>query len=93
MSITRINEFQSSEGNSEKLFEFLKSILPYILSSKGCLSCEVLRDTDDVDKFVVLEKWENIDYHKKSIEAFPKEEIQNAMTLFEIPPRGRYYKV
>lgn len=43
MGITRINEFQAAEGKAEELFTFLKSLIPYISSSEGCKSCEVLR--------------------------------------------------
>ena len=91
MSITRINEFQAAEGKAEDLFEFLKSLLPYISSSKGCESCEVLRSKDAQDSFVVIEKWDSIESHEKSIESFPKEEMQAAMTLFGAPPKGSYY--
>ena len=33
MNITRINEFQSAEGKEDELFDFLKSLVPYITSS------------------------------------------------------------
>lgn len=91
MSITRINEFQASVGKSEELFDFLKSLVPYISSSEGCISCEVLRNYENPDSFAVIEKWESIDFHKKSIENFPKEEMQASMNLFGAPPKGNYY--
>ena len=91
MSITRINEFQAAEDKAEELFEFLNSLTPYISSSDGCLSCEVLRSTEDQGSFVVLEKWESIEFHKKSIDKFPKEKMQAAMSLFGAPPKGGYY--
>lgn len=91
MSITRINEFQSADGKSEKLFDFLKSLVPYISGSEGCISCEVLQNYDMPHSFAVIEKWESIDLHKKSIENFPKEEMQAAMDLFGAPPKGNYY--
>ena len=91
MSITRINEFKSTENKDEELFEFLKSLIPYISSSEGCLSCEVLQNLDDRSNFVVLEKWESIEHHKQSIENFPKEDMQSAMSLFGAPPKGGYF--
>ncbi len=91
MSITRINQFQAAEGKSEELFAFLKSLIPYISSSEGCLSCEVLQSQDNQDEFVVLEKWASVESHKKSIEGYPKEEMQSAMVLFGAPPKGAFY--
>jgi quinol monooxygenase YgiN len=91
MSITRINEFTSAENKDKELFEFLKSLIPYITSSEGCISCEVLHNLNNNSNFVVLEKWESIDLHQKSIEGFPKEDMQSAMSLFGAPPKGGYF--
>lgn len=91
MRITRINEFQAADGKSEELFDFLKSLIPYISASEGCISCEVLRNNDNKEYFTVIEKWDSIEFHKRSIENFPKEEMQAAMNLFGAPPKGNYY--
>ncbi|MDK2125239.1 putative quinol monooxygenase [Parachitinimonas caeni] len=91
MSITRINEFQSAPGKEEELFLFLNSILPYIASSEGAISCEVLRHAENKSSFVVIEKWQSIEAHKQSVSQFPKEKMQAAMSLFGLPPKGAYY--
>jgi len=91
MILTRINEFEAVKGKEEELHNFLKSLVPYISSSAGCHSCEVLKNKDDNGKFVVVEKWDCIESHKKSIENFPKEEMQAAMSLFGVLPKGAYY--
>ncbi len=91
MNITRINEFQSAEGKEDELFDFLKSLVPYITSSDGCLMCEVLKNDEFPNKFIVIEKWDSKESHKKSIELFPKEQMQDAMSLFGDTPKGGYY--
>ena len=91
MGITRINEFQAAEGKAEELFDFLKSLMPYILSSEGCLACEVLRSDESTDKFLVIEKWQSVEAHTKSIEGYPKEEMQAAMGLLAGPPKANNY--
>jgi heme oxygenase (mycobilin-producing) len=91
MSITRINEFQAAAGESENLFIFLKSLIPYISGSEGCISCEVLRNASASDSFVVIEKWDSIESHQKSVALVPKEKFQEAMKLFGAPPKGNYY--
>lgn len=92
MGITRINEFHAASGKESQLYGFLKSIVPYITSCDGCISCEVLKNADQADAFVVIEKWISIEAHQKSLAGFPKEEMQSAMVLFGAPPKGSYYK-
>ena len=93
MSITRIYEIGAAEGKAEELYDFLKSLVPHITSSDGCSSCEVLRNNDDRDNFVFIEKWESIEHHKKSAENFPKEKLKSAKHLFGKPPKSSYYSV
>ena len=92
MTITRINEFQATEGKSQELHVFLQSLLPYILSSEGCISCEVLQKMDDTRTFVLIEKWYSIATHKKAVDDFPKELIQASMALLGASPKGAYYQ-
>jgi len=92
MSVTRINEFRAADGRAADLFAFLNSLIPYISSSEGCAGCDVLRSKDSPKSFVVIEKWESIESHRKSIEGFPKDDMQAAMALFDAPPKGTYYE-
>ena len=92
MSITRINEFKGATGKSEEVLTFLGTINPYIISSQGCLTCEILRNAEKQDAFVVIEQWETIDAHKASVANFPKEAMQAATHLLGSPPKGSYYQ-
>lgn len=91
MSITRINEFQTTQEKSDELFVFLKSLAPYISSSDGCLSYDVLREHESDNCFIVIEKWQSIEAHKRSVDNFPKDEMLSAALLFGAPPKGSYY--
>lgn len=93
MSITRINEFNAAEGKSDQLFAFLKSLIPFITSSDGCTSCQLLRQQDDPNCFVVIEQWLSEACHQASIANFPQEQMQAAMPLFGSAPQGRYFHV
>jgi quinol monooxygenase YgiN len=90
MSVVRINEFTCAEGKSDELYKFLKSLVPYISNSDGCVSCEVLQQQDNKCEFVVIEKWNCVEDHTKSIANFPREEMEAAVPLFGAPPKGRY---
>lgn len=89
--ITRINQFQAAEDKADELHTFLTSLLPYISGSDGCISCEVLRNTEEKGTFAVIERWESKEAHQQSIAQFPQEEMQAAMPLFGGPPSGAYY--
>lgn len=91
ITIKRINEFKAKESKGDELFEFLKSIISFIKSSEGNISCEVLRSCENPLKFIVLEEWTNAELHKKSVQAFPAEKMKSAIDLLEIPPKGEYY--
>lgn len=92
MAITRINEFKAVAGKAEQLHAFLKDLIPYISSSAGCQSCEVLVSSEDDHSFVVLEKWQSVDDHQQSVENFPKEQMSAVMPLLGAVPKGVYYQ-
>ncbi|MCM2679055.1 putative quinol monooxygenase [Echinimonas agarilytica] len=91
MTVTRINEFQAAEGKAEELFNFLTSLMSSISSSKGCLSCELLRHTESSRQFLVIEKWQSVEEHQASVQSFPKQEMQLAMQFLGAAPKGNYY--
>lgn len=92
MSITRVNEFTAAENKSEELYEFLLSLVPYISSSTGSISVDILKCCENEDDYLVIEKWDSIESHKLSVESFPTEKMQLAMPLLGGAPKGRYYQ-
>ena len=91
MDLTRINEFTSAPGKADQLFDFLKSLESYIAACEGCISCQVLRHSEQEDSFVVLEKWQSANAHQASLANYPQEQMQTAMALIGAPPKGAFY--
>jgi len=91
IEVTRLNFFSAADNKASELHAFLQSLVPYITSSHGCLSCKVLRHNEKYAEFVVIETWSSIEDHKQSLAAFPKSEMQAAMALIGAPPHGDYY--
>ena len=60
MSVSRIGEFHAATNQVDALRDFLKSILPIIRSSQGCVSCQLLQDQEDAAKFVMIEVWDSV---------------------------------
>jgi quinol monooxygenase YgiN len=91
VSIARIGETQAKAGMEAALSDFLVSIMPLILSSQGCLSCELFQDQEYPGKFIMIEVWESIEAHQASVKNIPPEKIGEIMPLLASSPGGRYY--
>lgn len=91
MSVTRIGEFQAKEGSIETLRNFLLSIMPMILSSKGCESCDLFQKQDNSSKFVMVEVWESVEAHQASVKNIPPEKLSEIRPLLGAAPSGSYY--
>ena len=91
MSVTRINEFRAHEGSGDTLRERVRSIVPMIESSNGCLSCQLLQGQEDPTRILVIEVWESIETHQASLKNVPREVFHETMKLLAEPPTGAYY--
>jgi quinol monooxygenase YgiN len=90
MSVTRMGVFTAADGKQDQLRAFLQGIVPGILASPGCQSCQVLRNLDKPERFVVLEVWADIEAHKASVKQIPPASIAAVMPLLAGPPTGEY---
>lgn len=93
MSIVRVNEFTAAAEKSSELYTFLQTLVPYISSAKGCISCELLKHNEHSDQFMMIERWDEIESHQLAITDYPQEKMQAAMSLFGAAPKGTYYKL
>ncbi|WP_210162822.1 NAD(P)H-dependent oxidoreductase [Kaistia adipata] len=91
MSVTRIGEFRAAEGEGSTLADFLVAVRSAILGSEGAISCEVLRDRAERDRFLVIERWQSIEAHQASVRNIPPEMLKTAMALFAEAPKGGYF--
>ncbi|WP_019142352.1 putative quinol monooxygenase [Noviherbaspirillum massiliense] len=91
MSIMRINEFRAHEGGGDTLRERLRSFVPMIEASDGCLACHLLQSEKNPAHIVLVEVWDSADAHKASLQNLPPEPFKEAMKLLAVPPTGEYY--
>ncbi|WP_286234252.1 putative quinol monooxygenase [Thalassotalea sediminis] len=91
MAIYRVNQFYAAEGKGEMLKAFFESLVEYIISSKGCISCQLLQDDQNELHFVVLEQWQSKEAHQASLQNYPADKMQEVMPLFGTPPIGDFY--
>ena len=90
MTVSRINEFEAAPEREEDLSAFLQQLLHFIRSSEGCEGAELLVESGERGKFVVIERWASKENHAASISAYPREQMQAAMSLIGAPPKGRF---
>lgn len=92
MSITRFNEFHAKTGHSDDLHQLLGSIIPVIKAAKGCRGCQLMRNIDEPNKFIIIEEWQSRQAHQAAMQLIPPEKFQAAMEFFDSPPKGSYYQ-
>ena len=91
MNTIRLGEMQAAAGKIDELRDFLLSIVPIINGSEGCVSCQLLHNQDDPMKFVMIEVWENADFHWASAKNIPPEMLAAIRPLLGAAPSGSYY--
>ncbi len=92
MSIVRINTFKAQKEKGDELLQHIKSFVPFIESSNGCVSCRVLRNMDSPETIVVIEVWKSVESHKESVQAIPPDALEKAKELMAGPATGEYYE-
>src|SRR5260370_26627226 len=91
MVITRINEFQAKPDGAAALRDFLRSVVARIIDAPGCRSCELLVQRDDPTRLAIIEVWDSVEAHQASVSRIPPGLLEQARTLFAVPPRRAYY--
>lgn len=92
MAITRINQFEAKAAAEEKLYAFLQSVISVIKACPGCISCRLLRSTENPACLAIIEEWDSVESHQRAAHAIPPEKLAEAAALFAKPPSGTYYR-
>ena len=92
MAVIRINHFKAAPGRGIELLQCLKSAVPLILNSAGCISCRALQHEAEAEHIIVLEEWENAEAHKAALRSVPQEAFSQVMILLAEPPHGSFYQ-
>ena len=92
VTITRINQFEAKAAAEEKLYAFLQSVISVITTCEGCISCKLLRSTENPACLAIIEEWDSIESHQRAASAIPPPMYAKAMALFAKPAAGMYYR-
>lgn len=90
MPVARIYRMIAAEGKGDALAQALLAFAPDVQGLPGCLSVDVMRDTENPLSFLFLEKWDAIESHKAGLPALPRDNLAVVMSLVASPLAGTY---
>jgi quinol monooxygenase YgiN len=85
--------FEALVDQRDELLAVLRSLVPAIRASAGCVSCQLLASDADPRQFVITEVWESREAHKEAVARIPAEALRHTMTLLTDVPKGDFYSV
>jgi quinol monooxygenase YgiN len=92
MAIKRITKFNARIERVSELADLLKSVLPVIKDSPGCISCTLMQASESPEQLIVIEEWESIPAHQASLQSIPPDKMRQALGFLAGLPEADYYK-
>jgi len=92
VAVTVIVRLQAKPGEGDRMVEVVKEITPDSIDKDGWVAFELVRDLDDPDTLVMIEKWRDRADHEAYV-AWRAETGKGAAELGEVigaPPEIRY---
>lgn len=93
MAVARIGEVQAKPELTEKLRDFLVSIMPGIRESAGCESVHLYQNEQDPTKFMMIEVWDRVESHQASVKDILPEKLGKIRPLLATSPSGSYFRL
>jgi quinol monooxygenase YgiN len=91
MTIARHYMMQAVPGQEKALEAILLSLADMAGSMRGCLGVELLRDSGNAARFVLVEKWESVDAHTAAVAGFSREIGKALRATLAHPLEGAYF--
>lgn len=92
MTVTRINEFQTKEGEGNRFKELLTSMLPIMSFADGCQSYKVLQNMNEPTRIIVIEVWDSKEAHQEAAKKIPVHVLEQTRKKLVKRPTGAYYQ-
>ena len=92
MAIARIYRMSCAPGRREELHGALEALADALREIEGLQSVSVLRDVEQQDDFVFVEKWESLHVQKSSGKSLPKQAFARVIAALADQPRGKCFE-
>jgi quinol monooxygenase YgiN len=90
MTVARLYRLEAAEGKATQLEGALSELAGRVRQIAGCQGVEILRSSDNGSNFILIEKWDSIDAHKKGAKSLGKDAVSPMMAALAAPPAGSY---
>jgi quinol monooxygenase YgiN len=88
MPLTRLYQMKSRRQEGDALEAALKKLAGRVISIPGCQGVELMRDSQNHDHFVFVERWTSPDLHKSGAQMLGRDALCDVEALLSEPPIG-----
>ena len=92
MAVARIYRMSCAPGRREELRGALEALAGALGEIEGLQSVSVLRDVEQPDDFVFVEKWTSVQVQESSGKSVPKQAVARVMAALADKPCGRSFE-
>lgn len=92
MAVARIYRMTCAPGRREELRGALEALAGVLREIEGLQSVSVLRDVEQPDDFVFVEKWASVQVQKRGGNLLPKQAFARVMAALADKPHGRSFE-
>ena len=92
MAVARIYRMSCGPGRREELHGALEALAGALREIEGLQSVSVLRDVEQPDDFLFVEKWASVQAQKSSGKSLPKQAFARVMAALADKPYGRSFE-
>jgi quinol monooxygenase YgiN len=90
MTIARVYQMIAADGKDQALLDALIALERVVRPLDGCLGVELLRDSEQKNKFLFIEKWLTVEAHKTAGALLPRASFGPVMQALARPPETSY---
>lgn len=92
MAVARIYRMSCVPGRHQELHGALEALAAALGEVEGLQSVSVLRDVEQQDDFLFIEKWASVKAQKSSGNSLPKQPFARVMAALADKPCGRSFE-
>jgi quinol monooxygenase YgiN len=91
-AITRHYVMQAKPNGGNALLKVLERIAVQVEAIEECTGVEVLRDFDDHDRFLLIERWTSVDAHQQAGSKLQENLLPDLIAALSGQPQSGYYE-
>lgn len=90
MTVVRYYQMEANNGQAERLSSALTALGGMLKPIPGFLGFELLRDRDQPNRYLFMEKWASVDMHKAGAALLPKDAFAPVMGMLTGKPESAW---